>query len=70
MSIVKQIMLAILDTIKETGDAGTPLGPLYAALMTTGMDLDQFNGFISGMTDAGFIRVSNHVAYFINQESK
>ena len=68
MSQIKQLMIAFKDTIQEAGDMGAPLGPMYSACMSIGMTLEQFNAIISGMTDAGIIRVSNHVAYY--QESK
>lgn len=49
-------MRVIVDLIMECIDPdGTPAGHLYAALMSAGCTLDQFNALIDGMVASGLI---------------
>ncbi len=55
------IALAIRDTVTAAGDMGAPSGHVYAALMTHGCTLDQYNQIISAMTRTGMIRQSGNL---------
>ena len=63
--ILRQIVKAILDTIKEAGEMGAPSGPVYAALMGH-MTIDTYNQIIEGLIAAKKIRRSNHVLYWVS----
>jgi hypothetical protein len=63
---MKAILLAILETIREAGPEGCPSGPLYAASMTKGMTLEQYNAIIDALLTLQVITRSNHVLYAVN----
>jgi hypothetical protein len=52
---VLAIAKAIIETIQAGGPMGTPGGMLYAALMTYGCDLRQFEGIMSGLVSANLV---------------
>lgn len=57
-----RILSAILTTISEAGAAGAPSGSMYAALMSTGVDLDTYQTLIQIASTCGLIVVSrSHV---------
>jgi hypothetical protein len=58
------IVRAIEDTIKECGQEGVPLGPLYAALMGV-MSYHTFEAMINAMVQCKRIEVKYHVAKWI-----
>jgi hypothetical protein len=60
-----QVLQIIADTIKDSKDQGTPLGPLYAALMSRGMSYDTFTNIIGTMQGIGLIKVQYHCAFWI-----
>jgi len=60
--IVIAVVTAFLDTVKESGEQGVPLGPCYAAFNARGMSYDAFMGMIAALQRIGKIRVSNHCA--------
>lgn len=62
--IIIKVATAIFETIKESPN-GAPLGPMYAACMTTGMSLDHFMAIINGLQDAKRIKVVGDVAYAV-----
>lgn len=39
---VRAVARAIVETVREMGSMGAPAGPMYAALMTKGCTLEQF----------------------------
>lgn len=57
------VINAMLETIKEAGEQGVPLGPMYAAMMSHGMSYDSFMQVISTLERIGKIKVSNNCAY-------
>ena len=52
---LRAIAKAITDTVAETGPLGAPGGHLYAALMTQGCTLHQFEQIMSGLVRAGYL---------------
>ncbi len=44
-----QIANAIVETVKEAGDQGTPGGVLYAAMMAHGASLEQFEQLMAAL---------------------
>lgn len=60
---------AVLETVNETMPSGAPGGPMYAAFMTKGMTLDQFESLMGGMVEAGFLEKRGQ-CYFITTSGK
>jgi hypothetical protein len=60
-----KVLIAIAEAIRDMGDKGAPLGPMYAALMTHGMSYEGFTAAIDALAKAGVIRVSNNCAFFL-----
>lgn len=56
---------AIIESVREMGEQGAPAGPLYAALMTVGITLDQFNTIMEALVKRGVLRHSGHVYYYV-----
>jgi hypothetical protein len=56
--ILLQISNAILVAVAGSGDGGTPGGVLYAALMTHGATLEQYEGIMGGLVQAGLLTKS------------
>jgi len=44
---------AVIDSVAAGGKLGTPAGTLYAALMTQGCTLEQFDRLMGGLVDIG-----------------
>jgi hypothetical protein len=63
--LLHKVATAIVETVKETGTQGAPGGPLYAALMTTGMTLEQFEGIMNGLVTAKMLRKSGQLYYYV-----
>jgi hypothetical protein len=64
--MVRAILSVMLDAIKESGPGGAVEGHLYAAMMTTGMSLEQFQTFVQGAIDRGFIRRQGHLLIYVS----
>ena len=43
------VMRAILETVREAGDGGAPLGLMYAVFMTFNISLEAFNKLIDNI---------------------
>lgn len=56
LSVLKVIAEAVIETVKEAGPQGAPAGVLYAALMTTGMNLEQFERLMGILVEVGKVR--------------
>jgi len=57
---VMEVIMALAETIKATGDDGIPSGHLYAASMGV-MSLESYEMIISTLVRAGIVTRSNHV---------
>lgn len=56
---ITAISMAICEAVAEMPD-GLPAGPLYAALMTTGITLEQFEIIMDTLVSIGKVRKSGH----------
>ncbi len=66
---VVQAVQAIIDTVNEIGEQGTPEGPMYAQLMIAGCSLEQFNQLISLAVQSGKISKRGHVLYPVTKQA-
>jgi len=64
LQALKAIGDGIVDAVRAAGPMGCPGGTLYAALMTQGCTLQQFESIMSGLVRAGKLRKSNNL-YFV-----
>jgi hypothetical protein len=55
----------IVACVKDMGPAGAPSGPMYAALMATGMSLDQYQTIMAGLVAAGKLKQVGHLYYAV-----
>lgn len=62
---VRTLLNVIVETVKEAGEQGAPAGPMYAALMTTGMSLEQFETIMGVLVRTGHLRHSNHCYFYL-----
>jgi hypothetical protein len=53
---LRMICDAVVDSVKAAGPLGAPAGTLYAALMTHGATLSQFESLMGGLVRAGKLR--------------
>ncbi len=67
--IVKAV-IAIIDTVNEIGEQGTPEGPMYAQFMGMGCSLEQFNQLISLAVRSGRITKRGHILYPVKHPAK
>jgi hypothetical protein len=51
----QKIGLSVLETIEEAGALGAPSGAIYAALMTQGCSLNQYQSLMAPLERRGFI---------------
>lgn len=56
VNALRLIVSAIVDAVKAAGPIGAPGGVLYAALMTHGVTLEQFEKLMSGLVHANLLR--------------
>lgn len=68
-AIIQAFSGAIIETVQEAGDRGTPEGPLYAAFMAYGIDLNTFNNLVSYCVRSGKIRKQGFILYPVKKES-
>lgn len=61
---VLRVVSAIVGTVSDMGEAGAPSGHIYAALMSQGVSLDQYNKIIDMLIAKKLVRLSNHVLYY------
>ncbi len=61
---LKAIINAVTESVAAAGPLGAPGGPLYAALMTQGCTLNQFESLMGGLVRIGKLRKSGQ-CYFI-----
>jgi hypothetical protein len=57
------VLDAVIEAVESAGTMGAPAGPLYAALMGFGCDLNRFNQIMGALEAAGKIRKSGDL-YF------
>jgi hypothetical protein len=64
IQILKQVCDAIVDIVRQSGPKGTPAGTMYAALMTQGCTMNQFEQIMGGLVRAGQLRKVGQL-YFV-----
>lgn len=67
---VMAMMDAILEVVEESGPVGVPAGPMYAAFMSWGCSLEQFQQLMDGLVRGGFLRHSGHCYFFVKKRKK
>lgn len=55
---LQAIARAIIEAVDAAGTTGAPGGTLYAALMTNGCTLEQFQQIMRGLVQAGMLTVT------------
>lgn len=58
---VKEVTLALLETIEEARTDGAPEGVLFAALQTQGCSPTQFQSLLQPLQDRGFLQREGHL---------
>ena len=64
--LLRKIAEAIIESVREAGPMGAPAGPMYAALMSYGFSLDNFEQIMSGLVAAKMLRKSGHLYFAVN----
>lgn len=58
---------AVIDAVKQAGPQGAPAGPMYAAMMTGGVTLEQFEKMMALIVTAGRLRKSGDLYFYVEQ---
>ncbi len=58
-----QLVDAVVETVRESGPDGAPAGSIYAALMTLGFTLEQFERLMGALVGLGKLTKRGHL-YF------
>jgi len=59
LKVIRLTVAAILDAAEHAGPTGAPSGHVYAVMMQFGMTLDMYQQIITGLVDAGKIKVQH-----------
>lgn len=70
MSVLQEIMEAIIETVEAVADHGAPGGTLYAVLMQAGIDYDMYCQIMSIMVAKGMVRRVGELYFPVTQEVK
>lgn len=62
-TMLKQILGAVVETVREAGPTGAPGGHIYAALMHVGVTLDQYERIMDTLVQAKIL-VKRGQCYF------
>lgn len=68
IKVLRMVAEAIIDSVAECGHKGAPGGHLYAALMSTGMSLHQFEQIMATLVSNGYLRQDGHVYFSSGKE--
>lgn len=63
LAAIRAIADAIVESVREAGELGAPSGIVYAALMSYGCTLDQYQAFIRALIRSGKIRQERDLLY-------
>lgn len=63
-----ELCLAVIDAVKEAGPQGAPAGPMYAAFMSAGMSLEQFQRMMDGIVRSGRLRKSGDLYFYVEAQ--
>jgi hypothetical protein len=70
MSILQEIMEAIIETVEAVGDYGAPGGTLYAVLMQAGIDYDMYCNIMAIMVAKGMVRREGELYFPVTNGGK
>ena len=62
---LRMICDAVIDSVKAAGPLGAPAGTLYAALMTHGASLEQFESLMAGLVKIGKLTKQGHLYFAV-----
>jgi hypothetical protein len=65
LEAIKLIVTSIIETVRDAGDMGAPSGPMYAACMSAGASLSQYQSLMDALVRTGKLRQSGDL-YFIS----
>jgi hypothetical protein len=65
----QKIGLSVLEAIEEAGELGAPSGVIYAALMTKGCSLPQYQSLMAPLESRGFVTLSDD-CYTLNSSGR
>lgn len=65
---LRQVVGAVVDTVREVEPHGAPGGVLYAGMMAQGCTLQQFQGIMAGCVRAGWLTKDGEV-YHLGPEA-
>ena len=63
LQILKLLCDTIIESVREAGVMGMPAGNLYAALMPSGISLEQFERLMGSLVNIGQLHKRNQVYY-------
>jgi len=63
MGNLVQVAKVIWEVVAEFPDSGVPAGHVYAALMTAGIELGQFEIAVASLVSANLLRREGHVLF-------
>ncbi len=66
--VVLMIVDAVIESVKVAGPLGAPAGVMYAALMSQGCTLDQFNQLTGALVGMGKLRRQGDL-FFLGSEA-
>jgi len=55
----------VIAAVQEAGPQGAPAGPIYAACMTVGMSLEQFERLMAVIVRSGRLRKSGDLYFYV-----
>ena len=64
-----KIAVLVTETVRESGPMGAPGGTIYAALMTIGISLEQYEQIMSALLATGLVRRQGE-CYFATSAAK
>ena len=62
-----QVLMAVIETVKEAGPLGAPSGPMFAAFQARGCTLSQYQQIMGALVKTGKVVLRND-CYFIAEE--
>jgi len=62
---LRMICDAVIESVKVAGPLGAPAGTLYAALMTHGATLEQFESLMAGLVKIGKLTKQGHLYFAV-----
>lgn len=67
---LQRLGLGVLEAVEEAGVMGAPGGPLYAAMMSAGASLQQFQSFMGTLTSKGMLTLDETECYHMTDAGR